>query len=76
METKGHEDQDVSLKAKAAIVWCEAASSDIGQWHYLYIPQGVFERMAGDTVAELAHACVPALQNLIKLRNSRIYPYL
>jgi hypothetical protein len=36
------------------------------QWHYLYIPQGVFERMAGDTIAELARACVPALQNLLQ----------
>ncbi|UBF27595.1 DEAD/DEAH box helicase family protein [Kovacikia minuta CCNUW1] len=66
VETKGREDRDVPLKAKAAIAWCEAASSEITQWHYLYIPQGVFERMAGDTVAELARACAPALQNLIQ----------
>jgi type III restriction enzyme len=97
IETKGQEDRDVPLKAKAAIAWCEAASSphpltpspvlgegeqedtpaplsQLGrgaggeslQWHYLYIPQGVFERMAGDTVAELARACAPALQNLLQ----------
>ncbi|MBF2073015.1 MAG: DEAD/DEAH box helicase family protein [Synechococcales cyanobacterium C42_A2020_086] len=66
VETKGREDLDVPLKAKAAIAWCEAASSETTQWHYLYIPQGVFERMAGDTVAELARACAPALQNLIQ----------
>ncbi|QZZ21273.1 DEAD/DEAH box helicase family protein [Leptothermofonsia sichuanensis E412] len=97
VETKGREDRDVPLKAKAAIAWCEAASrphpltpsprtreggqedtpaplSQLGrgaggegvQWHYLYIPQGVFERMAGDTVAELARACAPALQNLLQ----------
>lgn len=96
VETKGREDRDVPLKAKAAIAWCEAASrphppnpllperekgeteplaplSQVGrgvggegQWHYLYIPQGVFERMAGDTIAELARACAPALQNLLQ----------
>jgi type III restriction enzyme len=66
VETKGREDRDVPLKAKAAIAWCEAASSETTQWHYLYIPQGVFERMAGDTVAELARACAPALQNLLQ----------
>ncbi|MCH9055881.1 DEAD/DEAH box helicase family protein [Synechococcus sp. PCC 6716] len=66
VETKGREDRDVPLKAKAAIAWCEAASSETTQWHYLYIPQGVFERMAGDTLAELARACAPALQNLLQ----------
>ncbi len=97
VETKGREDRDVPLKAKAAIAWCEAASRPhppnpllaerekgepeplaplsqlergVGgegvQWHYLYIPQGVFERMAGDTIAELARACAPALQNLLQ----------
>ncbi|WP_205370855.1 DEAD/DEAH box helicase [Thermoleptolyngbya sp. PKUAC-SCTB121] len=66
VETKGREDRDVPLKAKAAIAWCEAASSETTQWHYLYIPQGVFERMAGDTIAELARACAPALQNLLQ----------
>jgi type III restriction enzyme len=66
VETKGREDRDVPLKAKAAIAWCEAASSKTVQWQYLYIPQGVFERMAGDTVAELARACAPALQNLLQ----------
>ncbi|MBF2097084.1 MAG: DEAD/DEAH box helicase family protein [Gloeomargaritaceae cyanobacterium C42_A2020_066] len=65
-ETKGREDRDVPLKAKAAVAWCEAASGHPAQWHYLYIPQGVFERMAGDTVAELARACAPALQNLLQ----------
>jgi type III restriction enzyme len=66
VETKGREDRDVPLKAKAAIAWCESASTETLQWEYLYIPQGVFERMAGDTVAELARACAPALQDLIQ----------
>lgn len=52
------------MKAKAAIARCQAASTETTQWHYLYIPQGVFEGMAGDTIAELARA--PALQNLLQ----------
>jgi type III restriction enzyme len=66
VETKGREDRDVPLKAKAAIAWCKSASTEIAQWHYLYIPQGVFERMAGNTIAELARACASALQNLLQ----------
>jgi type III restriction enzyme len=74
VETKGREDRDVPLKAKAAIAWCEAASSETTQWHYLYIPQGVFERMAGDTFAELARACAPALQNLLQAEEFQDLP--
>ncbi|MBJ7900240.1 MAG: restriction endonuclease subunit R [Cyanobacteria bacterium RI_101] len=86
VETKGREDRDVPLKAKAAIAWCEAASlaplSQVGrgaggegiQWSYLYIPQGVFERMAGDTLAELARACAPALQNLFQAEEFQDLP--
>jgi type III restriction enzyme len=77
VETKGREDRDVPLKARAAIAWCQAASgvndgvmtevfTTSRKWQYLYIPQGVFERMAGDSVAELARACEPALQNLLQ----------
>ncbi|MEB3292839.1 MAG: DEAD/DEAH box helicase family protein, partial [Synechococcales bacterium] len=74
VETKGREDRDVPLKAKAAIAWCEAASTETLQWQYLYIPQGVFERMAGDTVAELARACAPALQNLLQAEEFQTLP--
>ena len=85
IETKGREDRDVPLKAKAAIAWCEAASlaplaplgrgvGGEGQWHYLYIPQGVFERMAGDTVTELDRACAPALQNLLQAEEFQDLP--
>lgn len=62
------------LKAKATIPWCEAASSETTQWHYLSIPQGVFEPMAGDTIAELAGACAPALQNLIQAEEFQDLP--
>ncbi|MFN5514716.1 MAG: hypothetical protein ACK5CA_08190 [Cyanobacteriota bacterium] len=74
VETKGREDRDVPLKAKAAIAWCEAASTETVQWRYLYIPQGVFERMAGDTLAELARACAPALQNLFQAEEFQDLP--
>jgi type III restriction enzyme len=74
VETKGREDRDVPLKAKAAIAWCEEASTETLQWQYLYIPQGVFERMAGDTVAELARACAPALQNLLQAEDFQDLP--
>lgn len=66
VETKGREDRDVLTKAKAAITWCESASSDSVHWHYLYVPQGVFERMTGQSVAELERACQPALANLLQ----------
>jgi type III restriction enzyme len=74
VETKGREDRDVPLKAKAAIAWCEAASTEMVKWEYLYIPQGVFERMAGNTVAELSRACAPALQNLLQSQEFQSLP--
>lgn len=66
VETKGREDRDVPRKARAAIAWCEAASSAKSRWEYLYVPQGVFERMHGSAIRELADTCRPACQNLIE----------
>ena len=66
VETKGREDSDVPRKAKAAVAWCEAASTPECRWEYVYVPQGVFERLTGDTVAALARTCQPALQTLIE----------
>lgn len=65
VETKGREDSDVPRKAKAAIAWCEAASTANCRWEYIYVPQGVFERLTGDTLAALARTCQPALKTLI-----------
>jgi type III restriction enzyme len=65
VETKGREDKDVSRKAKAAVEWCKSASSKNCKWEYVYVPQGVFERLSGDTIDELARTCAPALQNLL-----------
>lgn len=65
VETKGQEDRDVPRKARAAIAWCEAATTKECKWEYLYVPQGVFERSHGSSVSELADTCRPTLQNLI-----------
>jgi type III restriction enzyme len=65
VETKGREDKEVPRKAKAAIAWCEAASMPNCRWEYIYVPQGVFERLTGDTLAGLARTCQPALKNLL-----------
>ncbi len=66
VETKGREDRDVPRKARAAIAWCNAASTPQSVWEYLYVPQGVFERLSGNTIAELARMCTPALAALLE----------
>ncbi len=66
IETKGREDKDVPRKAKAAIAWCESASKPGCRWEYIYVPQGVFEGLTGDTVAELTRTCTPALKTLLE----------
>jgi type III restriction enzyme len=65
VETKGRVDSDVPRKAHAAIAWCQAASTQGIKWEYLYVPQGAFEKLTGETVAVLARTCAPALQNLL-----------
>jgi type III restriction enzyme len=65
VETKGREDAEVPRKARAAVAWCKSASTPSCRWEYLYVPQGVFERLSGDSVGELARTCAPALQNLL-----------
>ena len=66
VETKGQEDKDVPRKAKAARAWCEAASTQRCKWRYVYVPQGVFERLTGDTMEALARTCEPALTALVE----------
>jgi type III restriction enzyme len=65
VETKGREDRDVPRKARAAVEWCKSASSKSCKWNYIYVPQGVFETLTGQTIDELARTCAPALQNLL-----------
>ena len=76
VETKGKEDLDVPKKAKAAIAWCESASSKDCLWEYLYIPQGVFQRMKGSTIEELVSTCRPALRNLLESDENAATPSL
>ena len=76
VETKGREDRDVARKARAAIAWCEAASSELTPWEYLYVPQGVFERLSGDHLEELARASRPALTTLLDVESADAEPPL
>lgn len=64
VETKGQVDRDVPVKARAAIEWCKAASTKKVRWEYLYVPEGTFQRFSGNSVAELARTCAPALHEL------------
>jgi len=64
VETKGREDRDVPAKAKAAASWCKASSTKKVKWEYLYVAEGVFERVTGNTVDELERVCAPALVSL------------
>jgi type III restriction enzyme len=65
VETKGREDRDIAAKARAAVAWCKSASMGSIEWRYLYITQGVFERLGSHQVDELLRACEPALQELL-----------
>ncbi|MFH0778540.1 MAG: restriction endonuclease subunit R, partial [Candidatus Eisenbacteria bacterium] len=60
------EDRDVPKKARAAVAWCESASCTAAKWEYVYVPQGVFERLTGDTISDLVRTCRPALQGLFE----------
>ena len=64
VETKGREDKDVPHKVRAAVAWCKAASTKTCKWQYLYVPQGVFSDVSGNTIAELVRACAPSLATL------------
>ena len=65
VETKGQVDKDVPVKARAAMEWCKAASTKQVKWEYLFVPESVFQRFQGNTVAELARVCVPSLHDLL-----------
>ncbi|MBN2125632.1 MAG: restriction endonuclease subunit R, partial [Deltaproteobacteria bacterium] len=66
IETKGREDRDVRLKAKAAIAWCRAASEGDIKWSYLYAPQKVFEDLNDNRLATLVRMCDPYLKQLLR----------
>ncbi len=66
VETKGREDRDVRLKARAALAWCASASGGKARWSYLYAPQKVFEELKDNRLATLIRACDPYLKQLLK----------
>lgn len=65
IETKGREDRDIVAKARAAVAWCKSASTKQVEWRYLYLTQGVFERLGSYQIDELLRVCEPALQELL-----------
>lgn len=65
VETKGQLDADTAAKARAAVEWCKSASTAQEEWTYLFIPEAVFQRFTGDTVAQLESACRQSLIDLI-----------
>ena len=65
VETKGRHDLDVPRKAIAANEWCKTASKSGTKWQYVFTPQDLMEKLTGNRFADLARACVPALQNLL-----------
>jgi len=72
VETKGQVDRDVPAKARAAVEWCKTATTKQVKWGYLYVPEGVFQRFQGNTVAELARMCAPALHDLLNEEKFRL----
>ena len=66
VETKGREDRDVPAKALAASAWCRAASTRKSKWEYLYVPQGVMEKLSADRMADLVRTCAPSLADLLR----------
>jgi len=73
VETKGREDADVPRKARAAVSWCEAASSGSGKapgagvkWSYVFIPQSATDAMAGGSWPDLTRACATALDAMVR----------
>jgi type III restriction enzyme len=62
--------RDVPAKARAAVEWCKSASSKQAKWQYLYVPEEVFQRYRGDSIAELARACEPTLHALTHEREA------
>jgi type III restriction enzyme len=65
LETKGREDRDVPLKARAAMGWCKSATKKV-KWAYLYVPQEVFHKFDSNKIGDLVRACTPSLTRLIE----------
>jgi type III restriction enzyme len=66
LETKGREDREVPMKARAAEEWCAAATKQGAKWSYVYVPEGVFSAFGGNLARQLASTCEPALKDLVR----------
>ncbi len=66
VETKGREDSDVPRKARAAVAWCEAASTEKVKWSYVFVPQNALEAMSGGSWPDLVRACATALDTMVR----------
>lgn len=66
VELKGKTDSLVPRKARAAVEWCRAASDARATWRYVFVPYHLFQQSSAATADELARACEPALQALLK----------
>jgi type III restriction enzyme len=66
LETKGREDIDVPLKARAAEAWCKAASASGIKWDYVYVREDIFNKFNDNRLEMLIHVCEPATQSIIK----------
>lgn len=73
VETKGQEDSSVGAKAKAAIEWCKAASTDEQKWEYAFVPQYLFDQNTEPSLEGLLRACEPKKKALLEsLRSSQM----
>lgn len=71
VETKGQVDKDVPSKARAAVEWCKAASTNKLKWEYAFVTEGVFQRFQGSSFAELARTSAPSLNDLLNAEKFR-----
>jgi type III restriction enzyme len=67
VETKGRVDAGVAAKAQAATEWCNAATSNLEPWEYVFIRQDFFERFGGDSAESMVAAARPSLVELLRL---------
>ena len=55
LETKGQEDINVTLKDRAATVWCQTATAlGLGNWRYQKVPQKAFESFGPSRISQLS----------------------
>ena len=64
LETKGREDDNVTLKDEAVQMWCEKISLQTGQdWRYMKISQSRFDRFSGVCFADLVKSSQELFDN-------------